>query len=64
MSPIRWIILIAICVVAFFLAVLPMTACVLFVLSPFFEINKTTGNIALVIAAVLLIVAIVRGILS
>ena len=64
MRPMGWIIFIAICVVAFFWAILPMTACVLVVISPFCDINDTTGNIALVIAAVLLLGAIIRGAMS
>ena len=61
LSPLGTIIFLAICVVAFFVAILPMTAWVLVLLSPFCEINDATGNIALVIAAVLLTGAIVWG---
>lgn len=64
LSPLGTIIFLAICVVAFFWALLPMTAWVLVLLCPFCEINNATGNFALLIAAVLLIGAIIRGAMS
>lgn len=63
-SPLGWLILIVLGIIAFFVVILPMTACVAFVLGAVFGLTETVFNISLLIAAVLVAGAIIRGIMS
>ena len=63
MSPIRWIIFIVICIVAFFLALLPVTSCFAFFLMGC-GMDENAVPVAFVLVAVGLIGAIIWGILE
>jgi hypothetical protein len=63
MRPLAWIVFILICVVAFFLAILPVTSCFAFFLMGC-GMEENAVPVAFVIAAVGLIGSIVWGILD
>lgn len=65
LSPLGWLILIVMCVVAFCWAILPMTANAAFVLAGLFGIDTDTAcTLGFVFSAVFIVACIIRGVTS